>query len=94
MKRVWTWLLIILLLLAAGALGREVEPEEAYAVASSFLQTPPNSDNRPLSAGDQVESVIPLYAAGGDLILGYVHQLFPKGYVVVSADTELPPVIA
>ena len=41
-----------------------------------------------------VGSSIELYGSSENIILFYVFDLQPKGYIVVSADSDLPPVIA
>ena len=94
MKRAWIYTLVVLLTVGISIAARQVVPEEAQLVATSLLRTQSVGGNRPLSVKDDAGSVRPLYSRDGEIILGYVYELTPQGYVVVSADTDLTPVIA
>lgn len=94
MKRVCTCTLVVLLTVGASIVARHVAPEEAQLVVASLLRSQSAGGNRPQSLQDDTEPVRPLYSRDDKIVLGYVYELSPRGYVVVSADTDLTPVIA
>jgi len=94
MNRPWILVFVILLTISVGTTARQVTPEEVDAVASSFFHSQLDDGHRPLSLSGKKESVRGLYSEDGLTVLAYVYELDPVGYVVVTADTDLPPVIA
>jgi hypothetical protein len=78
-------LLVLCLVVTLMVFATEVSRSEAEAVASSFLQ-----NRLPGSMGLAFHAEI----AFDSRTLAYVYLLQPQGFIVVSADTDLPPVIA
>ena len=44
--------------------------------------------------GTQISKTIPLYDKDNKVLVAYIMELDPKGYVVISVDTDIEPVIA
>jgi len=93
-KRILVWTMIVLTVAGLAATGRRVDSSEAQRVAMTFLdgQQRPSVDS--MSASSQDGDLRPLYDTNHEVVVGYVMELEPRGYVVVSIDTELEPVIA
>ncbi|MFC2099710.1 C10 family peptidase [Candidatus Bipolaricaulota bacterium] len=94
MKRICTFALAALVGLSFGAVARRPTPHEALLVATSLLDVPSAGAYHPMSVEGQHGSVLPLYDRDGEMLLGYVYELEPTGYAVVSADTGIAPVVA
>jgi hypothetical protein len=71
---------------AFSALSRTVSSKEALTVARHFLSNQKNSASYVVHEGTAIE-------CHGNL-LAFAFDLEPTGYLIVSAETELPPVIA
>lgn len=89
MKTVWfrSVALVCLIVLFSGTVfGRPVSSSEAVCAARSKLAA------RGMLQERMLNDASPVLADGR--VYAYLFPLFPKGYVVVSADTQLPPVVA
>lgn len=75
--------LLLILLVCISASGSLVDLQEAESVAA--FRIPENS---------QITNTFTITSRGTESLLAYVFELHPQGYVVTSADTDLPPVIA
>jgi hypothetical protein len=80
--------LFVLLLAAASALAMPVNRTTAEAVAAARMQRDGVSGDFTISACNDIGST------EGDAALAYAFDLLPTGYVIVTADSDLPPVIA
>jgi len=93
MRRGITFLAVIavLLVLCGGLWARPATPYEAELVVTGWLRT----DARPLDAalGRNVLDVETVTGDHGELIY-YVVHLDPSGFVIVSADDRVEPIIA
>ncbi len=76
---------VLVLLFAATALAAPVAAPDTRAVAQAQLA---RLDARGFTVVDQDDVV------HGDTVVARVYGLSPTGYVVVAADTDLPPVVA
>ena len=86
-----TWLLIALLFTVTGARAASVDKELATKFAENWLK----------AAGNALDSGVGA-AAVGDIeefknadgaVLGYIVSLEPKGFIVISADDRINPVV-
>ena len=86
-----TWLLIALLFTVSGARAASVDKELATKFAENWLK----------AAGNALDSGVGA-AAVGDIeefknadgaVLGYIVSLEPKGFIVISADDRINPVV-
>jgi hypothetical protein len=80
--------LMILLFPVAAAIALPVNPDDAAAAASARLLRDGVADEFEISGCTRIES------SGGGALLAWAFELEPAGYVIVSADDILPPVIA
>jgi len=89
-------LAVVLLAMLAAVLGaaRAVDPQEASSAAKALLDASRVNGISPMGLSTDVSSVEPLYGPDGTRLLGYVYALSPRGYIVVSSDTELTPIVA
>lgn len=78
----------VLLLAAASALAMPVDRTTAEAVAAARMQRDGVSGDFTISACNDIGST------EGDTALAYAFDLLPTGFVIVTADSDLPPVIA
>ncbi len=84
---------VLLLCAAATALAEPVDMERAKRVCVNwlaYLQSSPLED--PEAANPRIFAVQSITA--GDTLLGWHFELRPKGYVIVPARTEMPPVFS
>ena len=90
-SRIMTWLLIALLFTVTGARAASVDKELATKFAENWLK----------AAGNALDSGVGA-AAVGDIeefknadgaVLGYIVSLEPKGFIVISADDRINPVV-
>ena len=89
--RIMTWLLIALLFTVTGARAASVDKELATKFAENWLKAAGNALDSGVGAaavGDIVE-----FKNADDIVLGYVVSLEPKGFIVVSADDRINPVV-
>ncbi|MBN1676115.1 MAG: C10 family peptidase [Kiritimatiellae bacterium] len=91
----WVWGILLALPLAAGA--AEVSLELAGRVAEHWLARSAvfRAAAERLPAGESfgVKSVVPLLPEGADPPMAYHAAVEPRGYVIVSADTRISPVL-
>jgi hypothetical protein len=89
---------VIAILLSFGWLSAEmVTPDMATTVAQAHVESMRNVWSRiPRLGGEEVTlgGVNPLYELESQDVLGYVIELQPRGFVVVSGNTEIMPVLA
>jgi hypothetical protein len=74
--------------------GRRTDSSDAMFIASAFLGGREMPGNAPSSLADGGAAVHPLLDADGTSTIAYVCEVAPTGYVVVSPDTDLSPIIA
>jgi hypothetical protein len=79
---------IILALLAASAFAAPVTRDAAEAAAASRL------DRDGMEADFSIVGCSTVESSDGGALLAYAFDLAPTGYVIVSADDALPPVVA
>ena len=94
MKRMWFGVLLLVVVVAVMGAGRTVDPQEASDAAWALLGTSRASGVSAMALSTDVSSVEPLYGPDGGRLLGYVYALSPRGFIVVSSDTELTPIVA
>jgi len=92
--KISTVVMLVALAAAFAADGRAVSMEEATQVAAGVLRILPSVNSRGQSTHSKVLEILPLFHGESGDVVGYVAGLSPAGYVVLSADTELPAVIA
>ena len=76
--------------------AREVEKKEAWLVAQNFM-TKRNyitSINLPKQSPISITKIDHLYTENSREILAYIAKLEPKGFVIISCNTDIEPVIA
>ncbi|MFC2077260.1 BACON domain-containing protein [Candidatus Bipolaricaulota bacterium] len=82
-------------LLALHAAGEPVSADRASALAGAFLATERCLTPARLETGfRELSDPIAIRDRETDQLLGFVLELEPQGFVVVSTDTELVPVVA
>ena len=90
-SRIMTWFLIALLFTVSGARAASVDKEKATIFAENWLKVAGNALNTQVGAA-AVGNVEEFKNAEG-VVLGYIVSLEPKGYIVVSADDRINPVV-
>jgi hypothetical protein len=92
MKLIKTFLLLTCLLwLAAGVFGAQVDDQTAASTVKGWLQLDQTPFGEPL--GGQIKNVETFKDASG-VPMYHVVYLKPSGFVIVSADNQVEPIIA
>jgi hypothetical protein len=92
MKRIKTFLLLTCFLwLAAGVFGAQVDAKTAASVVTGWLRLDQSPLGEPL--GGKVGSV-ETFKDGNGIPMYYVVYLEPSGFVIVSAENQVEPIIA
>ncbi|MBD3286730.1 hypothetical protein GF338_10385, partial [candidate division WOR-3 bacterium] len=88
--------LAALLMLSASLWAYDVTPDMASAAARTHIQSMQDTwgcISNLVQTGLELERTVPLIGDGDDTV-GYVAELTPHGFVLLSADSEIYPVIA
>lgn len=93
-------LVLIILIVVISVLGVEVTPEEAYQVTLNHLIGSRQfaREDIGIASWDEefnfsIRSLKPLYSNNSTLI-GYISELYPTGYIALSSDRDIRPIIA
>jgi len=96
-KRTLAATVSLFVILAGWLPAAAVTPQEATKAAMTHVQSMTNVWSRLPHLENQtitVDKLKELYETGSDQLLGYVAELVPRGFVVLSGDTRLAPIIA
>lgn len=93
-------ILIIQVLLAAVLLALPVTPDMAISAAQThivlhaeYLQNPENRGATAIGVPYRIGGINPLLDSREERVVGYVVNLDPVGYVAISGETQIEPVI-
>ncbi|MBR4902071.1 MAG: C10 family peptidase [Victivallales bacterium] len=91
-SRIGSWLLVLLMVVATGIVhAAPVDKELATKFAENWLKAAGNALNTEVGAAE-VGDIEEFKNADGK-VLGYIVSLEPKGFIVVSADDRINPVV-
>ncbi len=94
MKKILLIYLTVFLVAFSPNLAKKISREQALKVARNWVRSnaellKPNKDGNFFRVND----IKPLMDSSGDVLLAFVAELFPRGFVIVSPDDEITPVL-